>query len=192
MSQSHHCYAQGKCCCNCNDTPCSLTTPGRDLRTHRGHPRTIRDPVVGHLQPGADRASPGQEEQEHGLSSDGTRSTVRAPRAPLSGADGTNHRHHRPAPERSADRTGRRTGAEGSQAEEFKLRTLSVAVDAAGAICGFASTSNANRNCIHRIRLDAVLPSWICNARRSMTSAVRQRAAWFRLPDGRWRSSTQA
>ena len=34
----------------------------------------------------------------------------------------------------------------------LKLRTLAKAVDADCAICGFASTSDANRNCIHRIR----------------------------------------
>ena len=40
---------------------------------------------------------------------------------------------------------------------QFKLRTLSIAVDAGAAICGFASTSNANRNCIHRIRCNRLV-----------------------------------
>ena len=37
---------------------------------------------------------------------------------------------------------------------EFKLKTLPLAVDAGAAICGFASTSDANRNCIHKIRCE--------------------------------------
>ena len=189
--QSPDCGAQFKGGCNCNDTTLWFTTPGLDLRTDRGHPPKIQDPAVGRRRPGADRTSPGQEAPEHALSSDGTRSAVRAPRAPLSDAVGTNHHLLLPAPERSADRTGRRTEAERSEAEEFKLRTLSVAVDAAAAICGFTSTSNANRNCIHKIRHICLPPSWICNARRCMTSAEKPRAAWFLLPAGRWRSSSQ-
>ena len=117
-----------------------VTAPGLVLQIALNHQRKIRGPAAGRLRREAAQTTPGQGEQERALSSDGTRSPLRAQRAPSDSAACTSPHPRRPEQECSVDKTGRRT---------WTVGVLNYGVQAKDAFhCGRCRSCNL-RLCFH-------------------------------------------